>query len=148
MRSLLVPTVIAFAPDRLVQRRQTATITAQASTFAPKPARGSDLAGFLYCSAIALAILVTLGVVFYAARVDVWPYSLRPSFRHFDFAAVDGGGAGASCRWFRWALSGMVSAPCRIRFASDCVTLAYLTLSSTSAVLVVTVPPLATRSSS
>ena len=92
---LLTPTVIAFTLDRLVQRKQTATLTTRSVPFKPKPARRADIVGTLYCSLIAAAILIVIGTVFYAAVVNVWPYNLRLTLRHFDFRAVGGGGATA-----------------------------------------------------
>ena len=41
---LLVPAVLAFAVDRLVQRRQVALLSARAVPYEPKPDRGRDLA--------------------------------------------------------------------------------------------------------
>ena len=58
---LLTPTVIAFILDRLVQRKQTATLTTRSVPFKPKPARRADVVGTLYCSLIAAAILLVIG---------------------------------------------------------------------------------------
>jgi len=89
---LLVPTVIAFVLDRLVQRRRTATFSARSVPFQPKPNRRADLVAFLACSLIAAGIVAVIGAVFYAALVDVWPYKLNLTLRHFDFRTVGGGG--------------------------------------------------------
>src|ERR671917_217420 len=48
---LLVPAVLAFAVDRLVQRRQVALLSARAVPYEPKPQRARDAALLLYCVA-------------------------------------------------------------------------------------------------
>lgn len=101
---LLTPTVIAFVLDRLVQRQQAATLTTRAVPYQPKLARRADILGTLYCSLIAAAILIVIGTVFYAAVVNVWPYNLRLTLRHFDFQAVGGGGATAFWNTVRMSL--------------------------------------------
>ena len=55
---LLLPAVIAFAVDRIVQRRQTALLSARAVPYAPKPDPFVDRLFLAICSLIALAILV------------------------------------------------------------------------------------------
>ena len=92
---LLVPTVIAFVVDRLVQRRQVAMVSARIVPLRPKPNRWLDAAAFAFCALIALAILATLGAVLLAALVNVWPYRLDLTLRHFDFSQVGGGGYSA-----------------------------------------------------
>ena len=101
---LLTPTVIAFMLDRLVQRKQAATLTTRSMPFQPKPARRADVIGAFYCSLIAAAILIVIGAVFYAAVVSVWPYNLHLTLRHFDFRAVGGGGAAAFWNTVRMSL--------------------------------------------
>lgn len=46
----------------------------------------------IYCSLIATAILVVIGTVVYASFVNVWPYRLDLTWRHYDFRHVGGGG--------------------------------------------------------
>jgi iron(III) transport system permease protein len=101
---LLTPTVIAFILDRLVQRKQAATLTTRSVPFQPKPARRADVIGAFYCSLIAAAILIVIGAVFYAAVVSVWPYNLHLTLRHFDFRTVGGGGAAAFWNTVRMSL--------------------------------------------
>lgn len=92
---LLVPTVIAFVIDRLAQRRQVAVLTSRSVPLRPRPHRVIDTLALVYCSLIAAAILVIVGTVVFASLVDVWPYKLNLTLRHFDFRNVGGGGWGA-----------------------------------------------------
>ena len=89
---LLVPAVIAFFADRIVQRRQVAQLTSRAVPYVPKPARGRDLAFLIYCSVIGAMILAMLAMAAYASAVRLWPYNLTFSTYHYQFDLRDGGG--------------------------------------------------------
>ncbi len=89
---LLLPAVIAFTMDRIVQRKQTALLSARAVPYRPKPSRGRDLAMLVYCSIVALLILAMLGMAQYAALVKFWPYNLSLSLSNYNFDVMDGGG--------------------------------------------------------
>ena len=89
---LLLPAVLAFAVDRIVQRKQTALLSARAVPYTPKPSRGRDLAMLVYCSFVALLIIAMLGMAQYAALVKFWPYNLSLSLNNYNFDVMDGGG--------------------------------------------------------
>jgi len=89
---LLVPAVLAFAVDRIVQRKQTALLSARAVPYTPKPSRGRDLAMLIYCSFVALLIIAMLGMAQYAALVKFWPYNLSLTLNNYNFDVMDGGG--------------------------------------------------------
>ena len=86
---LLVPAVIAFAVDRLIQRKQVALLSARAVPLEPKPARGKDLALLGYCTFIGLLIISILGVAVWASFVTYWPYNLSLSFNNYNFGNFD-----------------------------------------------------------
>lgn len=114
---LLTPTVIAFVLDRLVQQRQAAALSTRSTPYQPKPAPRADVLATAYCSLIAAAILIVIGAVFYAAVVNVWPYDLQFTLRHFDFRAVGGGGTAAFWNSVRMSLySALIGAA--VTFAS------------------------------
>lgn len=92
---LLIPTAIAFVIDRVIQRKQSAILTARAVPFQPKPNRWTDMLGFVYCSLITFAVFSVIVTVFWASLVDIWPYKLNLTLRHFDFSRVGGGGYSA-----------------------------------------------------
>ncbi len=89
---LLVPAVVAFTIDRLVQRRQVALLSSRAVPYAPKPSRGFDLAMLGYCTLIAVFILGILATCQYAALIKLWPYNLELGLKNYRFDLVDGGG--------------------------------------------------------
>ncbi len=89
---LLFPAVIAFAVDRMVQRKQVALLSARAVPLQPKPSRGFDLAMLAFCSAVAIVILGILGMAAYASVIEYWPYNLSLTLRNYNFDLMDGGG--------------------------------------------------------
>jgi iron(III) transport system permease protein len=89
---LLVPAVIAFAIDRMMQNRQVALLSSRAVPYAPKPSRGFDLAMLAFCVGVAVFILGILGVCQYAALIKFWPYNLELGLENYRFDLVDGGG--------------------------------------------------------
>lgn len=88
---LLLPAVLTFGVDALVQRKQTATLTARAVTLVPRPARGFDIAMALYCLAIGALVLAMFGMAVFASFAKFWPYNLTPSLNHFVAGLVDAG---------------------------------------------------------
>jgi iron(III) transport system permease protein len=86
---LLAPAVLTFAVDHYVNRRQTAMLSARAVPYAPRPARGFDIAMTAYCMAIAFLMLAMLGMAVFASFVTFWPYQLTPSLRHYTMGLVD-----------------------------------------------------------
>jgi len=89
---LLIPAVIAFFVDRLVQRRQVALLSARAVPYAPQPSRRLDLGMLAYCCGIAVFILTIIGMAQFAAVVQLWPYDLSLSLKSYRFDLMDGGG--------------------------------------------------------
>jgi iron(III) transport system permease protein len=95
---LLMPAVLTFAVDWLIQRKQTAMLSARAVPYRPKPTRGFDAAMTLYCMGISALMLAMLGMAVFASFASFWPYDLRPSLRHYTLGLVDAelGGAFAN----------------------------------------------------
>ena len=89
---LLVPAVIAFAVDRIVQRKQVALLSSQAVPYQPKPERRRDMAMLAFCSFVALLILCMIGMAQYAALITFWPYNLELTLANYDFDLANGGG--------------------------------------------------------
>src|SRR5262245_58207732 len=89
---LLLPAVVAFVIDRIIQRRQTAMLSARAVPYAPVPHPFVDRLFVAICGAISALILVILGVALFASLAKLWPYDLTLSFRNYDFDRMDGGG--------------------------------------------------------
>jgi iron(III) transport system permease protein len=87
---LLVPAVLAFVVDRIVQRRQYALVTAASRPLVPAPSRLADGAAFGYCAAIAAVIAGIYLVILVASLVHRWPYNMGLTLKHYAFDTVGG----------------------------------------------------------
>lgn len=85
---ILVPTVLAFGLDRLVQRRQVALLSARAVPLVPRPHTWLDRALLVYCALVSAAIVLVLGAALFASLTTAWPYNLTPTLRHYSFRGV------------------------------------------------------------
>jgi iron(III) transport system permease protein len=101
---LLVPALIAFTVDRLVQKKQVALLSARAVPYQPRPSRRFDWLCFGYCSLIAVFIVGLLAVCQFAALIKLWPYDLSLSLRNYAFDRMDGGGWDSYSNSIRMAL--------------------------------------------
>ncbi len=73
---LLIPTVIAFIADRIVQHQQSTTFSSRSVPFRPKSKPLIDSIAFVYCMVITLGVFVVIATVFLASLVDLWPYKM------------------------------------------------------------------------
>jgi iron(III) transport system permease protein len=87
---LLVPSVVAFGVDWIVRRRLTANLTARSVPFAPKPRTGFDALMLAYCALVCLALLAVLGMAAYTSLIQLWPYNLSFTLKHYRYALVAG----------------------------------------------------------
>ena len=92
---LLIPAVISFIADRIVQRRQVVAMTARSVPYTPKRNWGTDTIMFTVASLIAGFILSMLFAGGFGSLVKMWPYDFSLGFWHYTFADVGGGGYGA-----------------------------------------------------
>ena len=88
---LLVPVLLAFIVDWLMQGRIQAQFSARAVPYAPKPSRGFDLAMLAYCAIVAAYLLAVLGMAVYTSFIKFWPYDKSISLRHYTYGLVDAG---------------------------------------------------------
>ena len=89
---LLMPAVLAFVIDRMVQRRQFALLSARAVPFEPKPSRLRDAALIIYVSVVATLIIGLLGVAVWASFITYWPYNLSLTLQNYSFGTFDADG--------------------------------------------------------
>ena len=89
---LLLPAVLAFGLERLVQRRQHAQMASRAQPYAPRANRLRDAAFLLLALLVAGWILLIHGHRRGASLVKLWPYNLELTLRNYDFDNMDGGG--------------------------------------------------------
>lgn len=89
---LLIPALVAFSIDRLVQKKQVALLSARSVPYQPKKNRRFDRIMFTYSLLVAGLIVGTLAVCQYAALIKFWPYDLSLSLNNYNFDVMDGGG--------------------------------------------------------
>ena len=94
---LLAPAVLAFAVERLIQRKQVALLSARAVPYQPKPATAFDAVMFLYCLLIAGLLSAVLLVAAWGSFIKFWPYNLSLTFANYMFENFDS--AGWSSYW-------------------------------------------------
>ncbi len=87
---LLIPAVLAFLVDRVVQRRQYALVTSSARPLAPARRPLADWGCFAYCALIAGAIVGMYLVIGAYSLVTRWPYNFTLTLRHYRFDTVGG----------------------------------------------------------
>ena len=108
---LLIPTVLAFVADRIVQRRATAVVTARSVPFVPKANFVRDTAYGSICTLIAAFILLMVFMAGVASLVKIWPYAFTNperypqiwTLKHYLFDDVGGGGYAAFWNSIRMA---------------------------------------------
>jgi iron(III) transport system permease protein len=86
---LLLPAVLAFAIDRVVQRRQVALLSARAVPLEPKPNRLRDMALIAYVVVLGALIAGVLGMAVWASFIKYWPYNLSLTLSNYDFSSFD-----------------------------------------------------------
>ena len=89
---LLIPAVLAFVVDRLVQRRQVALLSARAVPLEPQPDRGFDLMMLGYVLLVSVFLVGMLAICQYAALIKFYPYNLTLGLHNYQFDRMDGGG--------------------------------------------------------
>lgn len=88
---LLLPAVLSFAVDRITSRKQNASISSKAVPYVIKPHRASDAAATVFCSLIALAMLLFFATAFFASLIKLWPYNLTLTLSNYDLTRAASG---------------------------------------------------------
>ncbi len=92
---LLIPAVLSFAVDRLVQRRQVALLSARAVPFEAKPHALRDAVCLAFCVAVSAILLGMLAVAGMGSVIRYWPYDMGLTLANYDFNNIDTNGWGA-----------------------------------------------------
>jgi len=88
---LLLPAVIAFAIDHLVQRKQQALMTARSVPYQAKPLALRDVACLLYVLLMSALMLLVVGMAAYGSLVKFWPYNLSLTLNHYTYGLEEAG---------------------------------------------------------
>ncbi len=87
---LLVPAVLAFIVDRIVQRRQYALVTSASKPLVPERRPLKDRGLLAYCALIAGFIMAIYLVILVSSLVHRWPYNFGLTLKHYDFDTAGG----------------------------------------------------------
>ena len=87
---LLIPALVAFVVDRLIQRRQYALVSSSAKPLEPKKNPLAEWSLFAYCFLIAASIAAIYLVILVVSLVERWPYRLSLTLKHYAFDTVGG----------------------------------------------------------
>jgi iron(III) transport system permease protein len=88
---LLLPAVVAFVVDHIVQRRQQALLTARSVPYQPKPARGRDTTLLLLVVVMSSLMLLVVGMAAFGSVVRFWPYNLSLTLNHYTYGLEEAG---------------------------------------------------------
>ena len=89
---LLIPAVLAFAANRITERRQVALLSARAVPFEAKPQARRDWLLFTFCGLVGSLILGILAMAAWASLVTRWPYNLSLTLQNYAFGNFDSNG--------------------------------------------------------
>ncbi len=88
---LLLPAVVAFVIDAVVQKRQKALLTARSVPYAPKRSRLRDGLMLLYVVLISAYMLGVILMAAYGSVVKFWPYNLSFTLDHYKYGFEEAG---------------------------------------------------------
>jgi iron(III) transport system permease protein len=88
---LLMPAVVAFLIDHIVQRKQQALLTARSVPYQAKPARGRDAALLVLVVVMSALMLLVVGMAAYGSLVTFWPYNLSLTLNHYTYGFEEAG---------------------------------------------------------
>ncbi|MBI2255651.1 MAG: putative 2-aminoethylphosphonate ABC transporter permease subunit [Proteobacteria bacterium] len=91
---LLLPAVLSFAVDRMVQRKQVALLSARAVPLQPKPRQTIDRLFLVLVALVAGFLLLVLGMAVFGSLAKLWPYNLSLTLKWYDFSRVGTDGWG------------------------------------------------------
>ncbi|WP_144548652.1 putative 2-aminoethylphosphonate ABC transporter permease subunit [Bacillus sp. X1(2014)] len=89
---LVIPALIAFIVDRIIQRRQSSSFSSKSVNYKIKKSPIRDRFYFVYCLIITAGVLSLIGAVMAAAFVKNWPYNFSLTLDHLTFKNVAGNG--------------------------------------------------------
>jgi iron(III) transport system permease protein len=87
---LLIPAVLAFVIDRIVQRRQYALVTSSSKPLVPDSRPLTDRTLLVYCALIAGFIASIYLVILVSSLVHRWPYNFGFTLKHYAFDTAGG----------------------------------------------------------
>jgi iron(III) transport system permease protein len=91
---LLLPAVISFIIDRVIQKKQQAGLTSKSTPYQITPKRDRDILFFVGCLLVAGAIVFLNFTILFASFIKAWPYDLSLTAVNYNFSGVSSHGLG------------------------------------------------------
>jgi iron(III) transport system permease protein len=88
---LLLPAVVAYVIDNLMQRRQQALLTARSVPYQARPAALRDGVLLVFVAIIAALLLLVVGMAAFGSVVKFWPYNLSLTLNHYTYGFEEAG---------------------------------------------------------
>lgn len=88
---LLFPGSIIFCGRSLYQQKQNAAISAKSVPYQIKPHKITDIAATVFCSIVAVAMILFFAVALFASLIKLWPYNLTLTLSNYDLSHVSAG---------------------------------------------------------
>lgn len=88
---LLFPAVLSFVVDRITSRKQSAAISAKSVPYQIKPHKITDFVATIFCSIVAIAMILFFAVALFASLIKLWPYNLTLTLSNYDLSHVSAG---------------------------------------------------------
>jgi len=88
---LLLPAVVAYVIDNLMQRRQQALLTARSVPYQASPAALRDGLLLVFVVIVAALLLLVVGMAAFGSVVKFWPYNLSLTLTHYTYGFEEAG---------------------------------------------------------
>lgn len=88
---LLFPAVLSFVVDRITSQKQSAAISAKSVPYQIKPHKITDFVATVFCSMVAIAMILFFAVALFASLIKLWPYNLTLTLSNYDLSHVSAG---------------------------------------------------------
>jgi iron(III) transport system permease protein len=88
---LLLPAVVAYVIDNLMQRRQQALLTARSVPYQASPSALRDGLLLVFVVIVAALLLLVVGMAAFGSVVKFWPYNLSLTLSHYTYGFEEAG---------------------------------------------------------
>ncbi|MGN0156038.1 MAG: putative 2-aminoethylphosphonate ABC transporter permease subunit [Lachnospiraceae bacterium] len=86
---LTIPALISFIIDLMLKKKNARNeLSSKAISFEPKESKSRDIFYQIFCTLVVFFFLVLIGAVALSAFVNVWPYDMSFTLKHFNFGAA------------------------------------------------------------
>ena len=88
---LLLPAIVAYGIDHLVQRRAQALLSARSVPYQPQRSRWRDGLLLAFVILISASLVLVVGMAAFGSLVKVWPYNLSLTLNHYTYGFEEAG---------------------------------------------------------